>query len=862
MENLIAKLTNLAAHCARHAEIVLALLLMGIIFMMILPLPTPLVDALVGLNLCTSILLVVLSLYLPGPLAFSTFPAVLLVTTIFRLGISISTTRLILLTGDAGHIVETFGNFVVGGNLAVGLVIFMILIIVQFLVITKGSERVAEVSARFALDAMPGKQLSIDSDLRAGLLQPQDARKKRLDLAQESKLYGAMDGAMKFVKGDAIAGLIIVFVNLLGGLSIGIVQQGMPASEAMQLYSVLTIGDGLVSQIPALLIALTAGIIITRVTPDLEPGQEPENLGRSIAAQLGSQPRAWAVAGVAMFGFAWVPGMPTFVFLLISSTIGGTFGMQYWRARKTQAKPQVTESVEDLRGFTPVRPYLLRFSERSTFHLALLPFINALRQVRNQMVADYGLMLPSLELSFDETVPEGEYIFCLYEVPHLSGRFDVEDITQIQTNLKELFFQTASGFIGIQEASALITWLENEQPELAKEVQRLLPNSSLATVLQRLAAERVSLRNIKLIAQALAEWGKSEQDPMVLTEYVRLGLRHQICHALCPDNQLHTYILSGATEAALRQAMQHAPDGNFAFDPELFFRLLDALRQRMQPVASDSLTSPPTTAEETPLSATPETIASTVTSTPVPTNETAPAENAAEESAPTASSPDQTAPAPTEIPPTPDQAAPLPPETATATQEKDTKKKEPDLKAIVLLVAQDLRRHIRLFVEQESLRCTVLAFPELLPEVRVNVLGQIELIAQPHSMASTQEEALEYEEDDDEAETYHGSHGYLSESNDDENLSAEAASHTLDDENQDEAIDEQDHDQPISNEVLGDEDDAADDSDYAEDENQDAEGVDGDGDQQPLANDRHAEEDQKTDTSPDENDDKGAAGKS
>ncbi len=858
MEALIAKLTNLAAHCARHAEIVLALLLMGIIFMMILPLPTPLVDALVGLNLCTSILLVVLSLYLPGPLAFSTFPAVLLVTTIFRLGISISTTRLILLTGDAGHIVETFGNFVVGGNLAVGLVIFMILIIVQFLVITKGSERVAEVSARFALDAMPGKQLSIDSDLRAGLLQPQDARKKRLDLAQESKLYGAMDGAMKFVKGDAIAGLIIVFVNLLGGLSIGILQQGMPASEAMQLYSVLTIGDGLVSQIPALLIALTAGIIITRVTPDLEPGQEPENLGRSIAAQLGSQPRAWAVAGVAMFGFAWVPGMPTIVFLLISSTIGGTFGVQYWRARKTQAKPQAAESIEDLRGFTPVRPYLLRFSQRSSPNLALLPFINALRQVRNQMVADYGLMLPSLELNFDETVPEGEYVFCLYEVPYLSGRFDVADIADIQTNLKELFFQTASRFIGIQEASALIAWLENEQPELAKEVQRLLPNSSLATVLQRLAAERVSLRNIKLIAQALAEWGKSEQDPMVLTEYVRLGLRHQICHALCPDNQLHTYILSSATEAALRQAMQHAPDGNFAFDPELFFRLLDALRQRMQPVAADSLTSPPATAEATPLPTTTEATASAATSTSPSTNETAPAENAVEELAATAPSPDQTAPAPTEAPSTPDQAAPPPLETAT--QEEDVKKKEPDLKAIVLLVAQDLRRHIRLFVEQESLRCTVLAFPELLPEVRVNVLGQIELIAQPHAMASTQEEALEYEDDDDEAETYHGSHGYLSENNGDEHLSAEDASHTLDDENQsEEAPDNQDHDQPISDEVLGEEDIAANDDNDAIDENQGEDPTDGD--QQPPANDKHTEKDQETDASPDEGDDKDAAGK-
>lgn len=634
MDSVIAKLTTLAAHCARHAEVALALLLMGIIFMMILPLPTPLVDGLVGLNLCTSILLVVLSLYLPGPLAFSTFPAVLLITTIFRLGISISTTRLILLEGDAGHIVETFGQFVVGGNLAVGLVIFMILVIVQFLVITKGSERVAEVSARFALDAMPGKQLSIDSDLRAGLLQPQEARQKRMDLAQESKLYGAMDGAMKFVKGDAVAGLVIVFVNLLGGLSIGILQYGMPAGEAMQLYSVLTIGDGLVSQIPALLIALTAGIVITRVTPDQTPGQEPENLGRSIAAQLGSQPRAWAVAGVAMFGFAWVPGMPAHIFIFLSLVIAAVFGVNFWKKKRTaQPNQQAAQTVQDLRGFTPVRPYLLQFSPASREHPSLLTFVDLMRTTRNQVVTDYGLMLPSIEVDFNDSVPANEFRFCLYEVPHLNGNFDSADFAQIIKDLSELFFQTAARFIGIQEASALIGWLESEQPELAKEVQRLLPNSTLATVLQRLAAERISLRNIKLIAQALAEWGKSEQDPMLLTEYVRLGLRHQICHTLCPNNQLSAYVLNQVTEASLRHALQSAQGNNFSFDPELFFRLIDSIRTQLKQSNMD----------------------------------------------------------------------------------------------MVLIVAQDLRRHIRLFIEQENLRCTVLAFPEILPEVRVNVLAQIDL---------------------------------------------------------------------------------------------------------------------------------------
>lgn len=648
MPTLIARLNLFAAHCARHMEIVLALLLMGIVFMMILPLPTPLVDVLVGLNLCTSILLVMLSLYLPGPLAFSTFPAVLLITTLFRLAISISTTRLILLEGDAGHIVETFGNFVVGGNLAVGLVIFMILVVVQFLVITKGSERVAEVSARFALDAMPGKQLSIDSDLRAGLLQPNEARKKRMDLAQESKLYGAMDGAMKFVKGDAVAGLVIVFVNLVGGLSIGVLQQGMPAGEAIKLYSILTIGDGLVSQIPALLIAITAGIVITRVSPDHDPNQPPENLGRVIAAQLGSQPRAWGAAGIAMFGFAWIPGMPAPVFLFLSGVIGATFAKRYWQARKgAPAASGGAPTVQDLRSFNPIRPYLLQFAAGTESHPEFFKLADAFRLTRNRIVTDYGFLLPSIETEVNNALPENEFRFSLYEVPHLSGRIDQADLSGTLQRLSDLFFQTASRFIGIQEASALIGWLESEQPELAKEVQRLIPNSGLATILQRLSAERIALRNIKLIAQAIAEWGRNEQDPMLLTEYVRIALRHQICHAFCPNNQLRAYVLNHSTEAMLRNAVQQAPEGNFAFDPELFFRLIDSIRKRL--------------------------------------------------------------------------------------------KKEENM---TLLVAQDLRRHIRLFIEQEALQCTVLAFPELLSEIRVDIIGHIDLTADD-SEVETGTEAIE-----------------------------------------------------------------------------------------------------------------------
>ncbi|WP_323744625.1 flagellar biosynthesis protein FlhA, partial [Vibrio lentus] len=301
---------------------VVSVVVIAVIFMFILPLPTELVDSMIAVNICVSILLIVLVTYIPGPLAFSTFPGILLITTLFRLALSISTTRLILLEQDAGDIVETFGNFVAGGNLTVGMVIFLIITVAQFLVIAKGSERVAEVAARFTLDAMPGKQMSIDSDLRAGLIDAREARQMRMDLSRESSLFGALDGAMKFVKGDAIAGLVIVLVNLVGGLCIGILQYDMSAGDAMQLYSVLTIGDGLIAQIPALLISLTAGIIITRVSSS---GSDADNIGIEMATQLLEQPRAWVIASACMAGFALVPGMPTLTFLIIS-VITGTIG--------------------------------------------------------------------------------------------------------------------------------------------------------------------------------------------------------------------------------------------------------------------------------------------------------------------------------------------------------------------------------------------------------------------------------------------------------------------------------------------------------------------------------------------------------
>ncbi len=252
----------------QRKDIMLAILLLAVVFMMVLPLPTVILDVLIAINMTISVVLLMVSVYITSPLQFSVFPVLLLVTTLFRLALAVSTTRMILLQADAGQIVYTFGQFVVGGNLIVGIVIFLIITIVQFLVITKGSERVAEVSARFSLDAMPGKQMSIDGDMRAGVIDMDEARERRSQVEKESQMFGSMDGAMKFVKGDAIAGLVIILVNILGGIAIGVSQRGMSASDALSLYSILTVGDGMVSQVPALLIAITSGIIVTRVSSE------------------------------------------------------------------------------------------------------------------------------------------------------------------------------------------------------------------------------------------------------------------------------------------------------------------------------------------------------------------------------------------------------------------------------------------------------------------------------------------------------------------------------------------------------------------------------------------------------------------
>ena len=633
MSKMTDALTKTSLNMNSHAEIIAAAAVVGIVFMMILPLPNAVIDSLIALNICISFLLAMLSMYFPSPLYFSTFPAVLLFTTLFRLALSISTTRMILLEADAGNIVTAFGNFVVGGNLAVGIVIFLILTIVQFLVITKGSERVAEVSARFTLDAMPGKQMSIDSDLRAGLITAMEAKNKRNDLAKTNQLFGAMDGAMKFVKGDAIAGIIIVLVNLVGGASIGVAQRGLSAGESMQLYSILTIGDGLVAQIPALLISLTAGMIITRVTNDDE---KDANVGKDIAAQLASQPKAWVVAGIVMFGFSLIPGMPTKTFIVfsIATLCVGVFGLMsaQRKLRTGESDDEETNNnesklySEDIRSFSMTRDYLLTLSEHNKDSQLANELIKTIRKTRNDIVINYGFTLPNIFIDYVDYLEDNEYQFCVSEIPVVKGfmeeglvcvqlndkEFEALNIPSTlrntdannnrliwveskyaetlrdrqiatadylavaQLNIKQVLEKTGSRFIGVQETQKLIGWLHNELPELGKELERVISTSMFSEILQRLAAESVSIRGFRVIAETLVEHAQTERDVGMLTDFVRVALKEQICHELTVKGALHAILLTPNSEDTLRNSIRQTTRGGFlALDPNTTRRLLD-----------------------------------------------------------------------------------------------------------------------------------------------------------------------------------------------------------------------------------------------------------------------------------------------
>jgi type III secretion protein V len=421
---------------AGRTDLMLAAMLIMIIFMMIIPLPPAVMDVLQALNLGISSTLLMVAVYIKSPLAFVSFPSLLLLSTLFRLSLGIAATRMILLNADAGHVIQTFGNFVVGGNLVVGLVVFLIITIVQFVVITKGSERVAEVAARFSLDAMPGKQMSIDGDMRAGVIDMQEARRRRSMVERESQLYGAMDGAMKFVKGDAIAGLISIAVNIIGGLAIGTLQNGMPMNEAIQVYSILTIGDGLVGQIPALFTSITAGFIVTRVTDE----QTGSNLGSEIGSEITAQPQALMVGSVILLIFAMIPGFPTLTFLALAA-MAGSGGFLLQRRRNRPAKPDnpfsVSAGLPAVAGGGPPGAARAASADPDEFALTVPVMVDVaadlqtviqpnllneeLARVRQALYYDLGVPFPGIGLRINEHTRDSHYRILIHEIPTAEG---------------------------------------------------------------------------------------------------------------------------------------------------------------------------------------------------------------------------------------------------------------------------------------------------------------------------------------------------------------------------------------------------------------------------------------------------------
>ncbi len=627
MNRILNVLQHSASNITQFADIALASLVIGIIGLMILPIPPFLLDALLAINLCLSASLLLVAMYIPSALHLSTFPSLLLFTTLFRLALNITTTRLILLKAHAGDIIYTFGHFVVAGNYVVGGVIFLIITIVQFLVITKGSERVSEVSARFTLDAMPGKQMSIDSDMRAGLIDMEEARSRRRALEKESQLFGAMDGAMKFVKGDAIAGLIITAINIIGGLIIGVAQKGMPLLKAVQTYSILTIGDGLVSQIPALLISITSGVVVTRVASD----EEQANLGRDISRQMLSQPKALLIAGAMLLGFALIPGFPKLQFLLLGSVVGGIgYALFFPQKKKTQpeptfaaqvtrAKKKKTETIQPADEFSITVPLLVDIDAQTEEFLDPADFNTELVRLRSALYHDLGVPFPGVHLRFNENLSEGVYRILIQEIPVATGKTwkdfvlfqektDLLETLSIPYETQERFLPTfdtvlvpvsyrealhkagfpflegsqiisyhlalvlrkyGGEFLGLQETKMLLDRMEKNYGDLVKEVYRVVPLQKISEIFRRLVQEEISIRDLRNILEALIEWGPKEKDVVLLVEYVRGSLRRQISYKYSGgQNILAVYLLDPQVEETIRQSIRQTSAGSYlALDP-------------------------------------------------------------------------------------------------------------------------------------------------------------------------------------------------------------------------------------------------------------------------------------------------------
>ena len=620
---------------ARDLTVLIAVIM--VVAMLIIPLPTWLLSFLIMVNISLALLVLLTSMNTKEPLQFSIFPSLLLLLTLFRLGLNISTTRAILTHGDAGGVVEVFGSFVVGGQVVVGLVVFLILIIIQFIVITKGSERVAEVAARFTLDAMPGKQMSIDADLNAGMISEQEARMRRDKISREADFFGSMDGASKFVKGDAIASIIIVMINLIFGMVIGVMQMDMSFGEAAVHFSLLSVGDGIVSQVPALLISTATGIIVTRAASD-------GNLASDITGQLFAYPKMLYIAA----GTILLLGIFTPINLFLTLLIAGLLALGAYKANDAQKKQDGAEvfleeetDTDEMKSPESVISLLSIDPIEFEFGYGLIPLADANQggdlldrvvMIRRQLAIELGLVIPvvrirdNIQLKPNEyrlkikgaEMARGELLLDHYlamapgmddesvegidtvepsfglpakwiteetkEYAEMLGYTVVDPPSVVSTHITEVIKANAYDLIGRQETKQLIEHLRETAPILVEEVTPSpLAVGDIQKVLAKLLKEKVSIRNLPIIFETLADFGRVSNDPDVLTEYVRQALARQITSQYVSGESLKVITLSGKAEKAIADSVQQTEHGSYlSIDPDSSQKILQSIGTRLE----------------------------------------------------------------------------------------------------------------------------------------------------------------------------------------------------------------------------------------------------------------------------------------
>jgi flagellar biosynthesis protein FlhA len=615
------------------------LLIVMILAMMVLPLPPFVLDLLFTFNIAVSILVLLMAVSVTKPLEFSLFPTVLLITTLLRLSLNVASTRVVLLQGHtgpdaAGKVIDSFGHFLIGGNYAVGIVVFIVLVIINFVVITKGSGRIAEVAARFTLDAMPGKQMAIDADLNAGLIGEQDARRRRGEVAREAEFYGAMDGASKFVRGDAVAGIIIMLINLIGGLAVGTIQHDLSVAQAAQNYTLLTIGDGLVAQIPALIISTAAGVLVTRVSAD-------QDLNQQLLEQLGGRPQVLYIVAMVIGFLGLIPGMPHVAFLLIAAVIAGA---AYFVETRARAEPEPAPAPEAPRAETPevswsdVVPIDALGLEVGYRLISLVDrnqdgeLLRRIRGLRKKFAADMGFLVPAVHIRDNLELRPNAYRITLKGVEVGAGEVSpgmylainpgrvlgqlpgtqtrdpafglpaiwveagarenaqslgytvVDASTVIATHLSSVIQAHSAELLGREETQALLDHLAKEAPKLVEDVvPKLVPLSTLQKVLQNLLSEGVHIRDMRTILEALAEHAARTQDADELTGVVRVALSRAILQTVFSGaRDLEVFTLEPQLEQMLSQASQTRGAEGPGLEPGLAERLLRQATQVVQ----------------------------------------------------------------------------------------------------------------------------------------------------------------------------------------------------------------------------------------------------------------------------------------